>query len=231
MYTQDQLKAMVAEAAKDEILQRMPAGGVLGVGTGSTANLFIDALAPHINHFKGAVSSSEASTTRLKAHGFTVFDSNEIDTLAFYVDGADEIDPRGHMLKGGGGALTREKIVAQIASEFICICDASKEVDVLGRFPLPVEVIPMASRQVGNFLTQLGAQVSLRQKKDGSGTFVTDNQGWILDVAGLTITDPVALETQINLVPGVIANGLFARRKADVLLVGGASGVIRRSYK
>jgi ribose 5-phosphate isomerase A len=135
------------------------------------------------------------------------------------------------MLKGGGGALTREKIVAQIASEFICICDASKEVDVLGRFPLPVEVIPMASRQVGNFLTQLGAQVSLRQKKDGSGTFVTDNQGWILDVAGLTITDPVALETQINLVPGVIANGLFARRKADVLLVGGASGVIRRSYK
>lgn len=230
MYTQDQLKAMVAEAAKDEILKRMPAGEVLGVGTGSTANLFIDALAPHKAHFKGAVSSSEASTARLKAHGFTVFDSNEIDALSFYVDGADEIDPYGHMLKGGGGALTREKIVAQIAKEFICICDASKEVAVLGQFPLPVEVIPMASRQIGATLSKLGGRVTVRQNKEGSGTFVTDNQGWILDVAGLSIKDPVALETEINQIPGVISNGLFARRKADVLLVGGSSGVTRRNY-
>jgi ribose 5-phosphate isomerase A len=147
-----------------------------------------------------------------------------------YVDGADEIDPQGHMLKGGGGALTREKIVAQLAQTFVCICDASKQVDVMGKFPLPVEVIPMAQAQVTRALEQLGAQVTLRRIKGGDQVFVTDNQAWILDAAGLKITNPVDLESLINQIPGVICNGLFARRKANVLLVGESSGVRRQVY-
>lgn len=230
MYTQDQLKEMVAQAAKDEVLKTMAPGGILGVGTGSTANLFIDALAPHRDHFVGVISSSQASTERLQKHGFHVLDSNTVASVPMYVDGADEIDPQGHMLKGGGGALTREKIVAQLAQSFICICDASKEVQVLGQFPLPIEVIPMAQAQVTRVLEQMGGVVTLRKKKGSEDVFVTDNQAWILDVAGLKIADPVALETSLNQIPGVICNGLFARRKANVLLIGEASGVRRQTY-
>ena len=230
MYTQDQLKAMVAEAAKDEVLHHMAPGGILGVGTGSTANLFIDAIAPYKDHFAGVVSSSEASTDRLKKHGFLVLDSNTVQSLPMYVDGADEIDGQGHMLKGGGGALTREKIVAHLAQSFICICDASKLVKVMGAFPLPVEVIPMASSQVARELENLGGQVALRKVKGTEQIFTTDNHAWILDVSGLQIKDPVALESQINQIPGVICNGLFARRKANVLLIGESEGVRRQSY-
>jgi ribose 5-phosphate isomerase A len=230
MYTQDQLKAMVAEAAKDEVLKNMAPGGILGVGTGSTANLFIDAIAPHKAHFAGVVSSSQASTDRLQKHGFKVLDSNTVKSLPMYVDGADEIDPHGHMLKGGGGALTREKIVAQLAQSFICICDGSKQVDVMGKFPLPVEIIPMAQAQVARELEKLGGVVTLRKMKESESVYVTDNQAWILDVAGLSIKDPVGLESQINQIPGVVCNGLFARRKADVLLIGEAAGVRRQTY-
>jgi ribose 5-phosphate isomerase A len=230
MYTQDQLKAMVAEAAKDEVLKNMASGGILGVGTGSTANLFIDAIAPHQAHFAGVVSSSQASTERLQKHGFKVLDSNSVQSLPMYVDGADEIDPQGHMLKGGGGALTREKIVAQLAQSFICICDGSKQVDVMGKFPLPVEIIPMAQSQVARELEKLGGAVTLRKAKGSDLVYVTDNQGWILDVAGLSIKDPVSLESQINQIPGVVCNGLFARRKANVLLIGEATGVRRQTY-
>jgi len=230
MYTQDQLKAMVAEAAKDEVLKNMAPGGILGVGTGSTANLFIDAIAPHQSHFAGVVSSSQASTERLQKHGFKVLDSNSVESLPMYVDGADEIDPHGHMLKGGGGALTREKIVAQLAQSFICICDGSKQVDVMGQFPLPVEIIPMAHAQVARELEKLGGVVTLRKAKGSDSAYVTDNQGWILDVAGLSIKDPVGLESQINQIPGVVCNGLFARRKANVLLMGEAAGVRRQTY-
>ena len=230
MFTQDQLKALVAEAAKDEVLKNMAPGGILGVGTGSTANLFIDAIAPHRSHFAGVVSSSQASTDRLKNHGFEVLDSNSVESLPMYVDGADEIDPKGHMLKGGGGALTREKIVAQLAKSFVCICDGSKQVDMMGQFPLPVEVIPMAQAQVTRELIKLGGSVTLRKVKGSEQVYVTDKQAWILDVAGLKINDPVELESQINQIPGVICNGLFARRKADVLLIGESSGVRRQTY-
>ena len=231
MYTQDQLKEMVAQAAKDQVLKTMAPGGILGVGTGSTANLFIDAIAPHRDHFPGVVSSSQASTERLQKHGFQVLDSNQVNSVPVYVDGADEIDPQGHMLKGGGGALTREKIVAQLAQSFICICDASKEVQVLGQFPLPIEVIPMAQAQVTRVLEQMGGLVTLRKKKGAEEVFVTDNQAWILDVAGLKIADPVGLESSLNQIPGVICNGLFARRKANVLLIGQSDGVRREVYK
>ena len=230
MYTQDQLKAMVAAAAKDEVLKNMAPGGILGVGTGSTANLFIDAIAPHQSYFAGVVSSSQASTERLQKHGFNVLDSNSVQSLPMYVDGADEIDPHGHMLKGGGGALTREKIVAELAQSFICICDGSKQVDVLGKFPLPVEIIPMAHAQVARELEKLCGAVALRKVKGSDLVYVTDNQGWILDVAGLSIEDPVGLESQINQIPGVVCNGLFARRKANVLLIGESAGVRRHTY-
>ncbi|MEO0048561.1 MAG: hypothetical protein RLZZ410_1520 [Pseudomonadota bacterium] len=230
MYTQDQLKAMVADAAKNEVLANMLPGGILGIGTGSTANLFIDALAPYKDHFSGVISSSLVSTERLQKHGFKVLDSNLVLSVPIYVDGADEIDPKGHMIKGGGGALTREKIVAHLAQSFVCICDASKEVNILGSFPLPVEVIPMAQAQVTRFLESLGAIVSLRKIKGGDKVFVTDNQGWILDAHGLKIADPVLLESEINQIPGVICNGLFARRKADVLLIGESKGVRREVY-
>lgn len=228
---QDQLKALVAIAAKDEVMKNVPAGEIIGIGTGSTANLFIDQLAAHKDHFKGAVSSSNASTERLLAHGFKVFEANDVQSLQVYVDGADEIDPKGHMIKGGGAALTREKIVAQLAKQFICICDSSKQVEVLGKFPLPIEVIPMAWSQIKRELEALGGQVSLRLKKDGANQpLVTDNQGWILDVSGLQIKNPAELESIINQIPGVICNGIFGRRKADILLVGSSNGVDRLIY-
>ncbi|QWE17677.1 ribose-5-phosphate isomerase RpiA [Polynucleobacter sp. AP-Nino-20-G2] len=234
---QDQLKQLVGEAARDEVL-KLPAGQVLGVGTGSTANCFIDALAPHKDHFAGTVSSSNATTERLLKHGFKVLDPNEVSALPAYVDGADEIDPAGHMIKGGGGALTREKIIASMSKQFICICDSSKQVPVLGNFALPVEIIPLAKSVVTQELEKLGGKVSLRMAKDTradlgqtpSQPFVTDNGGWILDIAGLRIQNPLALEAQINQIAGVITVGLFAKEKADILLVSNASGVSRVSF-
>lgn len=234
---QDQLKQLVGEAARDEVL-KLPAGQVLGVGTGSTANCFIDALAPFKSHFSGTVSSSNATTERLLKHGFTVLDPNEVAQLPAYVDGADEIDPFGNMIKGGGGALTREKIIASMAQQFICICDASKQVPVLGAFALPVEIIPLAKGVVSRELEKLGGRVSLRLSKQTrldldqtpGQAFVTDNGGWILDVAGLKISDPAALEAHINQIAGVITVGLFAKEKADVLLVSNVSGVSRLTF-
>ena len=234
---QDQLKQLVGEAARDEVL-KLPAGQVLGIGTGSTANYFIDALAPHRGHFLGTVSSSNATTERLLKHGFKVLDPNEVDKLPAYVDGADEIDPAGHMIKGGGGALTREKIIASMAQQFICICDASKQVPILGNFSLPVEIVPVSRGIVTQELAKLGGKVSLRVAKNTradlgqtpSEPFVTDNSAWILDVAGLQITNPLALETQINQIAGVITVGLFAKEKADILLVSNASGVSRIAF-
>lgn len=231
---QDQLKQMVGEAARDEVL-KLAAGQILGVGTGSTANCFIDALAPHKDHFAGTVSSSNATTERLLKHGFKVLDPNEVMSLPAYVDGADEIDPSGFMIKGGGGALTREKIIASMAQQFICICDSSKQVAILGNFPLPVEIIPLAQGVVTRELERLGARVSLRPAKQiradlnqtPSEPFVTDNGGWVLDIAGLEIADPMALEAQINQIPGVITVGLFAQEKANILLVSNAAGVDR----
>ncbi len=231
---QDQLKQLVGEAARDEVL-KLPAGQILGVGTGSTANCFIDALAAHKDHFAGTVSSSNATTERLLKHGFKVLDPNDVSSLPAYVDGADEIDPAGNMIKGGGGALTREKIIASMAKQFICICDASKQVPVLGNFALPVEIIPLAQSIVTQELEKLGGKVSLRRAKDirsdlgqtPSQPFVTDNGGWILDVAGLKISNPLALESQINQIAGVITVGLFAKERANLLLVSNESGVSR----
>lgn len=219
--TQDELKQAVAQAAADHVAEHLPAGAILGVGTGSTANLFIAALAPIKDRLGGAVASSEATRLRLEQLGIRVVDMNEVERLAIYVDGADEIDPGMSMIKGGGGALTREKIVAAVADTFVCIADASKQVPVLGRFPLPVEVIPMAARQVARQLAALGGTPKLREG------FVTDNGNLILDVHGLAITDPVAMETAINQMVGVVTNGLFAARGADLLLLGTAAGVQR----
>lgn len=217
--TQDELKQAVAKAAVDHVAGNVPAGAIIGVGTGSTANLFIDALATIKDRIAATVASSEATRKRLEGHGFSVLDLNEVEHMPVYVDGADEIDPGFAMIKGGGGALTREKIVAAVADSFICICDASKQVATLGKFPLPVEVIPMARNQVARALRQLGGTPKLR---DG---FVTDNGNIILDVHGLSISDPIGLETQLNQIVGVVTNGLFARRGADVLLLGTADGV------
>lgn len=226
---QDQLKRLVAEAALDEVLALAP-GQILGIGTGSTANWFIDVLAPHKQHFSGVVSSSLASTQRLLKHGFYVIDANQVNRLPAYVDGADEINPSGHMIKGGGGALTREKIVASLAEQFICICDDSKQVDTLGRFPLPLEVIPLAEASVSRAMQALGGSPCLRLIAGTTDPFVTDNGGWIIDVASLAITDPIGLEAEINQIAGVITVGLFARQKADVLFVGGEAGVSRVCY-
>jgi ribose 5-phosphate isomerase A len=231
---QDQLKQMVGESARDEVL-KLPAGQILGVGTGSTVNYFIDALAAHQDHFAGTVSSSNATTERLLKHGFKVLDPNDVFSLPAYVDGADEINPAGHMIKGGGGALTREKIIASMAKQFICICDSSKQVSVLGNFALPVEIIPLAKGVVTRELEKLGGQVSLRLAKitradlnqTPSEAFVTDNGGWILEAAGLQIADPISMEAQINQIAGVITVGLFAKEKANILLVSNASGVDR----
>ena len=213
--SQDTKKQRAAEAA----IGHVQAGTVIGVGTGSTVNFFIDALGASRERIAGAVSSSEASTRRLEAHGIPVLDLNEVEALEVYVDGADEATRDLHLIKGGGAALTREKIVAAASRRFVCIVDEAKLVDRLGRFPLPVEVIPMARNYVARELRRLGGDPVWRE-----GT-VTDNGGHILDVRGLVIEDPVALEREINQLAGVVTVGLFAQRGADLLLVGGDSGV------
>ena len=212
---QDQLKKKVAEAALKHVVE----DAVVGVGSGSTVNFFIDALATIKGRIEGAVAASEASAARLKQHGIRVFELNSVDELPVYVDGADEVTEHLHMIKGGGGALTREKIVAAVAKRFVCICDASKLVPVLGRFPLPVEVIPMARSYVGRELLKLGAHPELRQD------FRTDNGNLVIDCHGLTLLDPPKMEAELNNIAGVVTNGIFARRGADVLLLGEASGV------
>jgi ribose 5-phosphate isomerase A len=220
--TQDELKQAVARAARDYVAEHAPSGAIIGVGTGSTANLFIDELATIKERLGGTVASSEATKRRLEGHGIRVLELNDVDDLPIYVDGADEIDAGMNMLKGGGGALTREKIVAAVAHTFVCICDASKEVAVLGKFPLPVEVIPMASAYVARELLKLGGRPVLRQG------FVTDNGNLILDVHGLSIATPGAFEDRVNAIVGVVTNGLFARRGADVLLLGSTAGVLAK---
>jgi ribose 5-phosphate isomerase A len=217
--TQDELKQAVAQAAADYVAQNAPAGSIIGVGTGSTANFFIDALAPLKDKYKGAVASSEATRQRLEGHGIKVFDLNDVDHIPVYVDGADEIDAGLNMIKGGGGALTREKIVAAVADTFVCICDGSKLVEVMGNFPLQVEVIPMSRAYVARELTKLGGTPVLREG------FVTDNGNLILDVKGLHITDPKGLEAKVNQITGVVTNGLFAVRPANLLLLGTKDGV------
>jgi ribose 5-phosphate isomerase A len=213
--TQDELKKLVAQAALKHVVE----DAVVGVGSGSTVNFFIDALAGIKRRIEGAVAASEASAERLKKHGIRVFDLNAVDELPVYVDGADEVNEHLYMIKGGGGALTREKIIAAVAEKFVCICDTSKLVGVLGRFPLPVEVIPMARGHVGRELRRLGGHPELR---DG---FRTDNGNLVIDCHGLSITDPPRLEADLNNIAGVVTNGLFARRAADLLLLGGDRGV------
>jgi ribose 5-phosphate isomerase A len=213
---QDRSKQLAAAAA----LEHLGEGGIVGVGTGSTVNFFIDALASLRGRIAGTVSSSEASTRRLAAHGIPVLDLNEAGELEVYVDGADEATRQLHLIKGGGGALTREKIVAAASRRFVCIVDEQKLVERLGRFPLPVEVIPMARRHVARELASLGGEPVWREG------FVTDNGNQILDVRGLSISDPVALEGEINQIAGVVTVGLFARRPADLLLVGTSAGVV-----
>ena len=222
--TQDELKQAVARAAIDYV----PAGEIIGVGTGSTANFFIDELGQIKDRIKGAVASSEATAARLKSHGIPVLDLNEVESMSVYIDGADEITAKGAMIKGGGGALTREKIVASVARKFICIADGSKLVDVLGAFPLPVEVIPMAQAAVARQLKALGGEPRLRMK-DGK-PFITDNGCLILDVVGLKIANPPELEAQINNIVGVVTVGLFAQRGADVGLLGTPEGVKTLTY-
>ena len=217
--TQDELKTLVGQAA----LHYVEKGSIVGVGTGSTVNKFIDALASMKDHIAGAVSSSVASTERLQALGIKVFDATEVDELAVYIDGADEIDHAGNMIKGGGAALTREKIVAAQSRKFICIADESKLVTTLGGFALPVEVIPMAARRISRQFTALGGQVALRMK-DGA-PLVTDNGQHILDVNGLQIVNPLAFESEVSQWPGVVTVGVFAFQKASVCLLGTASGV------
>ncbi len=219
--TQDELKQAVARAAIDYVVD----GEVIGVGTGSTANFFIDELAKIKHRIKGAVASSEATAARLSANGIAVFDLNDVASIAVYVDGADEITASGAMIKGGGAALTREKIVAAVAAQFVCIADGSKLVEVLGKFPLPVEVLPMARALVMRKLVALGGQPRLRLAPGSEQAFITDNGGMIIDVAGLKIVDPVGLEQEINQIPGVVAVGLFALRGANVCLLGTADGV------
>ena len=222
---QEELKALVGRAALDYVV----AGEVVGVGTGSTVNHFIDALAERRDSIAGAVSSSRASSERLMARGIRVFDAGDVEALAVYIDGADEIDAAGHMLKGGGAALTREKIVAALALQFVCIADSSKQVDVLGRFPLPVEVIPMAASRIARDFASLGGTARLRLAAEGS-PLVTDNGQYILDVAGLHIDAPVAFEDRISQWPGVVTVGVFARQKAHVCLLGTSNGVQTLRY-
>ena len=212
--TQDELKKQVAEAALKYAQE-----GIVGVGSGSTVNFFIDALATIKHKIEGAVAASENSANRLKGHGIKVFDLNSVAALDVYVDGADEVTENLHMIKGGGGALTREKIVAAVARKFVCICDASKLVPVLGKFPLPVEVIPMARSYVGREMLKRGAQPVLREN------YKTDNGNLILDCHGLVLLDPPTVEAELNNIAGVVTNGIFARRGADVLLLGEDKGV------
>ncbi|WP_017443583.1 ribose-5-phosphate isomerase RpiA [Gayadomonas joobiniege] len=216
---QDQKKKAVAEAA----IQYVKKGDIIGVGTGSTTNYFIDALAPIAADIEGAVSSSQASTERLESLGIEVFDLNQVASFDIYVDGADEVNPNKHMIKGGGAALTREKIVAAVAKQFVCIVDDSKEVTKLGKFPLPIEVIPMARSYVAREIVKLGGDPVYREG------VVTDNGNVILDVHNLIIEDPVSLEHKLNQITGVVTNGLFAQRAADVVLVATDSGVKTRS--
>ena len=220
---QTQLKKSVAEAAARYVSENLKTGAILGVGTGSTANLFIDALLPIKEKIRGAVASSENTARKLTEIGIPLVALNDIDSLPIYVDGADEIDGSFAMIKGGGGALTREKIIADVADVFVCIADASKVVKILGNFPLPIEVIPMATAQVARAIRTLGGTPVLRNG------FVTDNGNHILDVSGLAITDPVALESALNQIVGTVTNGLFARRGADLLLLGTPHGVETRT--
>ena len=217
--TQDELKTMVGQAA----LQFVVPGEIVGVGSGSTVNKFIDALASMKDQVRGAVSSSVASTQRLQALGIAVFDPNEVERLSVYIDGADEIDHRGNMIKGGGAALTREKIVAAQSARFVCIVDESKLVQTLGKFPVPVEVIPMAVQRITRQFAALGGTSSVRLK-DGQ-PLVTDNGQFILDVAGLQISDPLAFESEVSQWPGVVTVGVFAFQKAQVCLLAAAAGV------
>lgn len=217
--TQDQLKRATARAAVDYIVPKLEADSIVGVGTGSTANFFIDYLSEVKGQFDGTVASSDASAERLKSHGIPVYDLNSVDGICVYVDGADEANPALQLIKGGGAALTREKIVAACSEEFVCIADESKWVPVLGNFPLPVEVIPMARSLVARELVKLGGDPVYRQG------VITDNGNVILDVHNLEINEPVALEKAINNITGVVTNGLFALRPADLLLLGTASGV------
>ncbi len=222
--TQDELKALVGQAA----LQYVVPGDIVGVGTGSTVNKFIDALASIKGDIKGAVSSSVASTERLLALGIPVLDANEVESLSVYIDGADEIDGQGHMVKGGGAALTREKLVAALAHRFVCIADESKRVEVLGKFPLPVEVIPMATQHIARRFAAMGGVATVRQK-DGK-PLVTDNGQHILDVTGLSIAEPLKFESEVNQWPGVVTVGVFAHQKAAVCLLGTAQGVKTLTY-
>jgi ribose 5-phosphate isomerase A len=212
----DQLKAQAAQAA----LKYLQEGQIVGIGTGSTVNFFIDALATMKDHIAGAVSSSEASTLRLKSHGIEVLELNHVSDLPVYIDGADEIDPHLRMVKGGGGALTREKIIAAVAQTFVCIADSSKQVGRLGRFPIPVEVIPMARSYVARQIVQLGGDPVWRQG------FTTDNGNLILDVHNFDILDPQQLEQQLNNIVGVVTNGLFAQRGANIALIASPEGII-----
>ena len=213
--TQDELKKRVAAEALKYVVEDK----IVGVGSGSTVNFFIDALASIKGRIEGAVAASEASAQRLKKHGIHVFDLNSVNDLPVYVDGADEVTEHLHMIKGGGGALTREKIVAAVATKFVCICDASKLVPVLGKFPLPIEAIPIARSYVGREVVRMGGHPQLREN------FKTDNGNLILDCHGLTLLDPASTEARINNLAGVVTNGIFARRPADVLLVAHAGGV------
>ena len=222
--SQDELKTLVGQAA----LRYVVPGEIVGVGTGSTVNKFIDALASMKDQIKGAVSSSVASTERLQALGIPVFDANTVTSLSVYIDGADEIDGQGYMVKGGGAALTREKIVAALAQQFVCISDESKLVPALGNFPLPVEVIPMAAGQIARKFEAMGATATLRLK-DGQ-PLVTDNGQHILDVRGLQISAPLAFESEVNQWPGVVTVGVFAHQKAQVCLLGCAEGVRTITY-
>jgi len=213
--TQDEMKKMAAEAA----LEYVSAGDIVGVGTGSTANHFIDALARIKGKIDGTVASSEASAARLRSHGIAVLDLNAVDEIPVYVDGADESNRYLHLIKGGGGALTREKIVAAASRRFVCVADHTKLVDMLGAFPLPIEVIPMARSYVARQIARMGGNPVLREN------FVTDNGNVILDIHNLNITEPVKLETELNNIVGVVTNGLFACRPADVLLLGTPNGL------
>jgi len=217
--TQDELKQAVAKAAVDHIAPHLEPSSIVGVGTGSTANFFIDYLAEYRNDFDGAVASSEATAERLKKHGIPVYDLNAVNEIEFYVDGADETNESLELIKGGGGALTREKIVAAVAKTFICIADESKKVGILGEFPLPVEVIPMARSHVGREIVKLGGDPVYR---DG---FVTDNGNIIIDIHNMDISRPLVVEEKLNNIVGVVTNGLFARRPADLLLLGTRDGV------
>ncbi|WP_018402689.1 ribose-5-phosphate isomerase RpiA [Marinobacter gelidimuriae] len=216
---QDELKQAVAKAAIDYISPRLNSSSVIGVGTGSTANCFIDLLAAIRNDFDGAVASSEATAERLKSHGIPVYELNSTADLEFYIDGADEVNEQLELIKGGGGALTREKIVAEVAQTFICIADESKKVDILGEFPLPLEVLSMARSHVGREIVKLGGDPVYRDD------FTTDNGNIIIDVYNLDLSRPIQVEERLNQIVGVVTNGLFARRPADLLLLGTKTGV------